>query len=86
MWLTLLLLTFTSKNLLLEPDLRVPYSILCWLTRSSADLMGGSSRSMVKKAARFAVYEEISIRVKNHQALPTILPEYDLKGNDQNIT
>ena len=35
---------------------------------------------MVKKAARFAVYEEISISVKNHQALPTILPEYDLKG------
>jgi hypothetical protein len=29
----------------------------------------------VRKAARFAVYEEIIISVKNHQMLPTILVE-----------
>lgn len=33
---------------------------------------------MVKNAAKLAVYDEMSIRVKNHQALPTIRPEIDL--------
>lgn len=33
---------------------------------------------MVKNAAKLAVYDEISIKVKNHQALPTIRPEIDL--------
>jgi hypothetical protein len=34
--------------------------------------MGESSLSMVRKAARLAVYEEIMIRVKNHQKLATV--------------
>jgi len=40
--------------------------------------MGVSIRSTVKKAARLAVYDEIMISVKNHQALPTIRPDNDL--------
>jgi hypothetical protein len=40
--------------------------------------MGGVRRSMVRKAARLAVYEEIRMSVKNHQALPTMRPEKDL--------
>jgi hypothetical protein len=34
--------------------------------------MGESSLSMVRNAARLAVYEEIMIRVKNHQKLATV--------------
>ena len=34
---------------------------------------------MVKKAARLAVYDDMMISVKNHQALPTIRPDKDLK-------
>ena len=33
---------------------------------------------MVRKAAKFAVYEDKMMRVKNHHADPTILPERDL--------
>jgi hypothetical protein len=38
-------------------------------------------RSMVKNAAKLAVYDEIMISVKNHQALPTIRPAKDLQIN-----
>lgn len=34
--------------------------------------MGVIMRSTVKKAAKFAVYEDIIINVKNHQIPPTI--------------
>jgi len=48
------------------------------LTRSSADSIGVSMRSMVRNAARLAVYDEMMMSVKNHQALPTIRPDNDL--------
>jgi hypothetical protein len=35
--------------------------------------MGVAIRSTVRKAAKLAVYEEMIIRVKNHQIPPTIL-------------
>lgn len=35
--------------------------------------MGVIIRSTVRKAAKFAVYEDIMIKVKNHQIPPTIL-------------
>lgn len=41
--------------------------------------MGVFIRSTVKNAARLAVYDEIIIKVKNHQTLPTILPEIALE-------
>lgn len=40
--------------------------------------MGVTIRSTVKKAAKLAVYEEMRIKVKNHQTAPTIRPEIDL--------
>ena len=40
--------------------------------------MGVNIRSTVKKAARFAVYVEMMIRVKNHQTLPARRPDTDL--------
>jgi len=36
-------------------------------------------RSTVKNAAKLAVYVEIMMSVKNHQALPAIRPEADLQ-------
>lgn len=35
--------------------------------------MGESMRSTVRNAARFAVYDEMIMSVKNHQMPPTIL-------------
>lgn len=43
------------------------------LARSSAESIGDSILSTVRKAARFAVYDEMMIKVKNHQIPPTIL-------------
>lgn len=45
------------------------------MARSSAESMGDSILSTVRKAARFAVYDEMMIKVKNHQIPPTILVE-----------
>ena len=67
------------KKSLVDPASRVPYAISFCLTRSSAEEIGVSIRSTVKKAARLAVYVEMIIRVKNHQALPATRPETDLQ-------
>ena len=37
--------------------------------------MGAIIRSTVRKAAKLAVYDEMMMRVKNHQILPTIRVE-----------
>lgn len=76
----------TLKNSSVEPELIIPYLISVCLARSSADSIGDCMRSTVKKAARLAVYEEMMIRVKNHQTLPTILPDMDLSVFHQNNT
>lgn len=47
--------------------------------------MGDSILSTVRNAAKFAVYEEIMINVKNHQVPATILVESALKKKTRNI-
>lgn len=68
-----LLYVLTLKKVMVEPSLTAPYSILVCLARSSAESMGESMRSTVRNAARFAVYDEMMMSVKNHQMPPTIL-------------
>ena len=68
----------TLKKFLVDPESKVPYWISVCLAKSSADSIGVSMRSTVKKAARLAVYDEIIISVKNHHTLPTIRPDMDL--------
>lgn len=41
--------------------------------------MGDTILSTVRKAARLAVYEEMMIKVKNHQTPPTMRPDRDLQ-------
>ena len=60
---------------MVEPSLTAPYSILVCLAKSSAESIGESILSTVRKAAKLAVYEEIIISVKNHHIPPTILVE-----------
>jgi ABC-type lipoprotein release transport system permease subunit len=43
--------------------------------KSSGELIGVAILSTVKYAAKFAVYDEINIKVKNHQTAPTIRPD-----------
>ena len=69
----------TRKKSCVEDDSRVPYSTSVCLARSSAELIGVTIRSTVKKAAKLAVYDEIMISVKNHHTPPTIRPDTDLK-------
>ena len=60
---------------MVEPPFSVPYWMSDWPARSSAFSMGVAILSTVRKAARLAVYEEIRIRVKNHQMPPTMRVE-----------
>lgn len=62
----------TLKNVIVDPLSRVPYEISVWPARSSGFSMGVIILSTVRNAAKFAVYEVIIIRVKNHQIPPTI--------------
>ena len=71
-WLTL-------KKAAVDPLFRHPYLIVLCLDKSSADSIGDSMRSTVRKAARLAVYEEIMIKVKNHHIPATILVDTALK-------
>lgn len=45
----------TWKKVMVEPAWMVPYSMLVWSAKSSADSMGTSIRCTVRKAARLAV-------------------------------
>lgn len=56
----------------MDPPERVPYAISVCSAKSAAFSMGVIMRSTVRNAAKFAVYEEMMIRVKNHQIPPTI--------------
>ena len=69
---------FTRKKFQVD-DVIVPYSTSVWAAKSSAELIGVAIRFTVLTAAKFAVYNEIKINVKNHQTLPTILPAVDLR-------
>ena len=61
------------KNVIVDPPQIVPYLINVCLLRSSAFSIGDVIRSTVRKAARLAVYDEMMIKVKNHQVPLTIL-------------
>lgn len=62
----------TRKNVIVEPPSSVPYDISVWSAKSAAFSIGVIMRSTVRKAAKFAVYDDIMINVKNHQMPPTI--------------
>ena len=55
--------------------------MLCCFDRSSADWIGESILSTVRKAAKLAVYDEIMIRVKNHHMPATMRVETALEMN-----
>lgn len=63
----------------MAPCKSVPYSTSVCEARSSGELIGATILSTVRNAAKLAVYEDIMIKVKNHQTHPTILPETDLQ-------
>lgn len=62
----------------MEPCSRVPYCTSVCMARSSGELIGVTIRSTVRKAARLAVYEEMSIRVKKNHEAAAIRPDTDL--------
>lgn len=64
---------------MVDPESRVPYAISVCFARSSALSMGETILSTVRNAARLAVYDEMMIKVKNHQTPPTIRPDSDLE-------
>lgn len=72
-------ITITRKKFDVEPPSIEPYLILVCLAKSSTPLIGVSILSTVRKAARFAVYEDIMINVKNHHILASIRIDGALK-------
>ena len=68
----------TLKKSFVDPESTVPYLICVCLARSSADSMGDCILSTVRKAAKLAVYDDMTMSVKNHHTLPTMRPETDL--------
>ena len=73
--------SITLKKAAVDPPLSAPYFIFVCLARSSALSIGESIRSTVKKAAKFAVYEDIMISVKNHHMPATIRVDTALVNN-----
>merc|ERR1719209_1368091 len=67
----------SRKKALVEPDSKQPYLILVCLARSSADSMGDSILSTVRKAARLAVYEEVTTRMNSHHIVAMIRVDTD---------
>lgn len=65
----------TRKKSQVLPWYSVPYCTSVCEAKSSGELMGVTIRSTVKNAAKLAVYDEIRIRVKNHQTEPTMRPD-----------
>lgn len=75
------IVALTLKKSDVVPPSYVPYLIFVCLARSSAESIGVFILSTVRKAAKLAVYEDMMIKVKNHQTLPTIRPDTDLNVN-----
>ena len=63
----------TLKNCWVAPDIREPYLISLCFARDSTSSIGEVILFVVRKAARFAVYELIIIKAKNHQTPVSIL-------------
>ena len=71
----------TLKKFIVEPPSKTPYLISVCLAKSSADSMGLSKVSTVKKAAKLAVYEAIIISVKKYH-----IPHKSLLDNEIGAT
>lgn len=65
------------------PPSTAPYLIFVCFAKSSALSMVGPIRSMVRKAAKLAVYEAVIIKEKNHHMLVTILVDIPLEGVEE---
>lgn len=65
------------------PPSNVPYAMLVCAARSSAFSIGLTILSTVRKAAKFAVYDDTMISVKDHQTHPIIFVE---KAYDKNTS
>ena len=74
------------KKARVDPDSRQPYLILVCLARSSADSMGDSILSTVRKAARLAVYEEVTTRMNSHHIVAMIRVDTDLNSKNNKTT
>lgn len=68
------------KNEQVAPPLTQPYLMVVCLARSSALSMVGPMRSIVRNAAKLAVYEAHMIKEKNHHMPAIILVDIPLKG------
>lgn len=66
------IVNLTRKNVIVDPPSNVPYEISVCSAKSAAFSMGVIIRSTVKNAAKFAVYDDIIMSVKNHQIPPTM--------------
>lgn len=53
------------------------------MAKSSGELMGVTMRSTVRKAAKFAVYDEISMSVKKNQDAAAIRPDTERGDRSQ---
>ena len=62
----------TLKNEAVDPEPKHPYLMRLCFAKSSTLSIGESILSIVKNAAKLAVYDEIMIRVKNRQKLATV--------------
>jgi len=64
----IILMVLTKKKFLVDPDFLAPYCTSSTLSAKSLTLsMELVGFSMVRKAAKLAVYEDTMINVKNHQ-------------------
>lgn len=70
-------IVLTRKKSQVEPCKSVPYCTSVCIAKSSGELIGVTIRSTVRNAAKLAVYDEIRMSVKNHQAAPTMRPEME---------
>ena len=61
------------KNFAVEPPFTTPYLITSCASRSCALLIGFSNVSTVKKAAKLAVYDAMTIMANKNQTLAKIL-------------
>ena len=71
----------TLKKFIVDPPSKTPYLISVCLAKSSADSIGLSKVSTVKKAAKLAVYEAIIISVKKYH-----IPHKSLLDKDMGAT
>lgn len=62
---------------MVELSSNVPNWMERWAANSSTEFIGIVIRSIVNNAAKFAVYDDIKMNVKNHQTALTIRPDME---------